>query len=102
MVNTSIFYDMDKLTNVSTPEGLMVATNSYTGGILGLLMLLAIFIVAYISMKSYLAPKAALGAFTITTLFSLVFMGIGIVPLEVPITLIVATISLMFYVRNTG
>lgn len=100
MVNTSIFYNMSRMTNVSSPEGLVGVANTYTGGILGILMLVAIFTIAYVSMKSYLAPKAALGAFTITTLFSLVFMGIGIVPLEIPIVLIAATIGLMFYVRN--
>lgn len=101
-VNDSIMYNMTKLEEVGTPEQFLVTINNYTGGTLVILMLIAIFIISYVAMKSYLASKAALGAMTVTTIFSLIFMGIGAVPLEVPLILMAITMALIFWVRNSA
>jgi len=99
-LNMSIFYNTSALTDVGTPEGLIVAVDGFTGGVFSLLLLVTIFTISFLGMKGYLASKAALGAFTVTTLFSLLLMGVGVIPVHVPVVLIVATISTLFWVRG--
>lgn len=66
-------------TNVTNMTGMLLYTNSVTNGYWGLLTLVVVFFVAFISLKVYTAPRALGGACFITLISTILFRILGLV-----------------------
>lgn len=88
--------------NITRPYTLFQVTNEVTGGLFGNLILLAIFIVIFISLKDYRNSIAFATASFITTILAMLFRTMGIIGDMVMIVGIVATVASVAYLLFEG
>lgn len=89
-------YNYTNLTNIETPLGILTTTNDSVGGWMGILILIAVFIIAFIALDAWDNKTGTLAAIFLTLVTSLLFRAFNfITDIAMYVTMIVAAIALV-------